>query len=351
MRKITTLVVAFFLLVNVGKVMALTPLKSCYSDNDCANGYRCVYLDDTMNSEVGYCAKIYVGVTAVPTEVEPTISCKNLWWIDNSNKTCSQKQFCGAYAYEGLKTFSTVVECKKNLLPTNCAYKKCGDANCDGVIDSKDLMIWMQERGGKGMTADFNKDGKVDTKDYALLKDGIINKCEEITPTKMIQRPPSPIISKKCNLDSDCGVNQKCYQPPMPECRAGMVCTQVMPAKYCKVIAVTPTTEDQVIACDMTVKISDACPTGYTTLYKKDGSECRCVKGTQPTIKQCNKNGDADGDGKATLKDYAIWKLEYNSGKVSKADFDCNKVVNMSDYQVWKSAFLQSRNLVVTTNN
>lgn len=39
------------------------------------------------------------------------ISCKNLYWIDNTNKTCSQKEFCGAYMYYGLYTFETKERC------------------------------------------------------------------------------------------------------------------------------------------------------------------------------------------------------------------------------------------------
>jgi len=42
----------------------------------------------------------------------PTPQCSNLYWIDNTNKTCeSSKQFCGAYAYLGLQTFSNQQDC------------------------------------------------------------------------------------------------------------------------------------------------------------------------------------------------------------------------------------------------
>lgn len=42
-------------------------------------------------------------------------TCRNLWWYDILHKTCSQKQFCGAYMYLGLKTFETEDACKKDL--------------------------------------------------------------------------------------------------------------------------------------------------------------------------------------------------------------------------------------------
>lgn len=42
----------------------------------------------------------------------PTPQCSNLYWLDNTNKTCeSPKQFCGAYAYLGLQTFSNQQDC------------------------------------------------------------------------------------------------------------------------------------------------------------------------------------------------------------------------------------------------
>lgn len=587
-----------FILLSAGKALALTPLPSCYSDNDCAVGYRCIYLDDRLDADAGYCAKTYVRVTAVPTKMEPTMKCNNLWWIDDLNKECSQKQFCGAYAYQGLKTFFTAEECKKSLLPINCAYKRCGDANCDGLVNTRDLIVWMRERGGSGKTADFNNDGKVDIKDYDMLRQGLTKKCKVPTPTRVPTRMPTPIASKivnwttnwanftafdyrvqvsdgtssgrifgvnpskpcnsvtgemvcvnsnppglnsnglhymtlevtwfendiemrmfiylysdgkrwwsneirvyngqaqpntdwvyfygkffdtpvgqsfnqslkfsltaadpkngntpvtlsfsnlkfeafknyfnqitkiptrvptpltapliqvvsepavglggiltlrpgqkfsvtgilknlpgvldkdytrafffgpifegacsntewtltcvankagddkiyvevyrdgityrsniigirvmsggvtavpvkYCNTKEDCSSGEICYQPPMPTCPEGTACAQVMPKKYCKGISVVTTLPSQ----------------GVTK---------------KPTPYACQYNGDADGDGGATIKDFGIWKSEFMSGKINKADFDCNRTVNLADYEVWKNAFLRGKKLMIT---
>ncbi len=43
-------------------------------------------------------------------------TCQNLWWHDNSNTTCSQQKFCGAYMYQTLKTFGSEAACKADLL-------------------------------------------------------------------------------------------------------------------------------------------------------------------------------------------------------------------------------------------
>jgi hypothetical protein len=51
-------------------------------------------------------------------------SCKNLYWIDNENKSCGQKEFCGAYMYYGLQTFET----KNDCLAETCKLLKCPNA-------------------------------------------------------------------------------------------------------------------------------------------------------------------------------------------------------------------------------
>jgi hypothetical protein len=41
--------------------------------------------------------------------------CHNYYWFDNTNKECSQKEFCGAFMYYGLQTFETKEECESAL--------------------------------------------------------------------------------------------------------------------------------------------------------------------------------------------------------------------------------------------
>jgi uncharacterized membrane protein len=41
--------------------------------------------------------------------------CTNYYWFDSDNSVCSRRQFCGMYMYQGLRTFSTLEECKDNL--------------------------------------------------------------------------------------------------------------------------------------------------------------------------------------------------------------------------------------------
>jgi len=45
--------------------------------------------------------------------------CNNLYWIDNSSQDCSQKQFCGAYMYQGLQTFEDKEDCLEAINKTD----------------------------------------------------------------------------------------------------------------------------------------------------------------------------------------------------------------------------------------
>lgn len=57
---------------------------------------------------------------ASPTDIEsgndtPEVSCKNLYFYDNTIRECGYKKFCGTYMYEGLRTFETIKECQDDV--------------------------------------------------------------------------------------------------------------------------------------------------------------------------------------------------------------------------------------------
>jgi len=56
--------------------------------------------------------------------IDPKPSCKNLYWLDNNNKDCSKKKFCGLYMYQGLMTFEKLSDCKKTALNLTNSTKK-----------------------------------------------------------------------------------------------------------------------------------------------------------------------------------------------------------------------------------
>lgn len=60
--------------------------------------------------------------------------------------------------------------------------------------------------------------------------------CGITSPTPQPSVSPKPGVgacSTVCSSDLDCGTGY-CYQPPMPPCPAGMMCTQVMPQAICR---------------------------------------------------------------------------------------------------------------------
>lgn len=64
-----------------------------------------------------------------PAITQENIDCEVLWWFDNDNRTCQQKKFCGAYTYQGLRTFGTKEACLEYL--NVLMGKSCSnDADC-----------------------------------------------------------------------------------------------------------------------------------------------------------------------------------------------------------------------------
>lgn len=125
-------------------VVTFTPPGGCNHDNECGTYTNCCYCMKTSASDAGRCVcgcnpqptrvppttvpptsgpveptrvpPTRVPPTTVPpTAVPPTTRCETLWWFDNDHLTCSQKQFCGNYMYQGLRTFQTEAECKTAL--------------------------------------------------------------------------------------------------------------------------------------------------------------------------------------------------------------------------------------------
>ncbi len=57
------------------------------------------------------------------------------------------------------------------------------------------------------------------------------------TPTPVPPTPtPTPTPITMCTSDTDCAKGYECYQPPMPACKEGTACIQMMPAPYCRLM-------------------------------------------------------------------------------------------------------------------
>lgn len=54
-------------------------------------------------------------------------------------------------------------------------------------------------------------------------------------------------------------------------------------------------------------------------------------------------NGDVDGDNQVTMADYAWWKMEYLTGRASRADLNRDGKVDLVDFVLFKKAYLLGR--------
>jgi len=102
---------------NAGSTLTLRPSPSAsYAWTGC----------DTMgNDNTGnYCivkltadrtVKIAPVTTGSATTNTTNASCQTLWYYDTESVGCKTKQFCGAYMYQGLKTFESKGQCDANI--------------------------------------------------------------------------------------------------------------------------------------------------------------------------------------------------------------------------------------------
>ncbi|HQI57491.1 MAG TPA: hypothetical protein PKZ06_00120 [Candidatus Pacearchaeota archaeon] len=111
-KKFVIIVLTVFLIASMGFIIAKEKISTNVKDELIA----CT-MDVKMCPDGSYVGRIAPDCefAPCPEENKEKISCKDLYWIDNTNKECSQKQFCGAFMYYGLYTFETKEECLKFL--------------------------------------------------------------------------------------------------------------------------------------------------------------------------------------------------------------------------------------------
>ncbi len=383
MKKIILLLGAVIFLLSKMPTWAAT---SCRGRNDCPSGYECVYLDEsgvprldsTNSANNAFCARIYQGVTSVPTRgPTPNETCNTYFWFDDNNLNCEKRVFCGNYMYLGLHIFKTLEECKASLpkpkyakegeacgggrpdskqcepglrcdysknfiqdesevvsgmmvgamgicvkdVPTvkptkidDCRLKVCGDANCDGIVNSIDLINWKQESSGSADSgnADFNNDGDVNKADYDMLQLGLQKKCGV---------PTLPI--KYAKEGEFCGAGPS----GVVQCEEGLKCDESR--NRTNQDSSEDISGERVGAGGVCVKIT---PIAKPTKI----DDCR--------LKVC---GDANCDGKIDTRDRLVWIRERFSSSRS-ADFNQDNRIDMKDYSIITSGIQNKCQPIVT---
>lgn len=205
-------------------------------------------------------------------------------------------------------------------------------------------------------------------------------RCSQIC-TEPPPRIPTETASTKCT--AYCPNGTICYQPPMPVCKAGTKCLQIMPPTKCvpqATVVCYPLRMSCSNVCGQTLQCADdgcssktCCPATApceatckppcsqgTTCVKKGGSSCPpgayclmaeispiCVENT-PTPIPANTcpnrpQGDANCDGVINTPDYDIFKSKMSgiayTGANYSADFNSDNAVNLLDYEIWRNTF------------
>ncbi len=114
-----------------------------------------------------------IGIVSAANDTSNS-GCKNLYWFDNDNKNCSQKQFCGMYMYLGLQTFESKTQCLKVLnetknnieKPKNITFipwQKRNESECPQGCECHGAVVSCITVDGKIMTIEAGRSGNIIT--------------------------------------------------------------------------------------------------------------------------------------------------------------------------------------------
>ncbi len=163
----------------------------------------------------------------------------------------------------------------------------------------------------------------------------------QTTPTTCIPSTGACVQTGVPQWEFD-AVKKICYQP-LAQCggtqfATGLDCqtaclgnTTLTPTAVPTTIAtptVVPTTSDTPTPAPTEATSPTVEPTPLTTITPTEGPSCSQSK------------GDANNDGKATLRDYEIFRQEY-SGEVTtlQSDFNCDGKVTLTDFEIFRDSF------------
>jgi len=204
-------------------------------------------------------------------------------------------------------------------------------------------------------------------------------RCSQIC-TEPPPRLPTDTASTKCA--AYCPNGTICYQPPMPVCKAGTKCLQIMPPTKCVPQATVACYSRRMScsnACGQTLQCADdgcgsktccpatepckstckpPCPQG-SSCVEQAASKCPpgayclisaetvsvCVANTPTPIlaNTCPKRsqGDANCDGAINAVDYDIFKSKMSGIAYARAnysaDFNSDSAVSLLDYEIWRN--------------
>ncbi len=150
---------------------------------------------------------------------------------------------------------------------------------------------------------------------------------------------------KPCSSDASCSANEYCYQPPMPVCKPGTGCIDMMPMRVCRACTPRPACLDANPAC--MIKMVDGmvfCP--KPTKVAQEGQMCGGIAGImcatgltcrypvidgiagRPTMTMADRSGTCVSIGKPVVK--CGW-CGTGCVDVSRGDMMCTMIAPPSD--------------------
>ncbi len=161
--------------------------------------------------------------------------------------------------------------------------------------------------------------------------------------------------SKNCS-GGVCKPSGRVSQPPISDkCPGAQACPDSTGnvLRDCKNPDSDGTSRDSICSAAGGVETCDGrnfcCPNAggkWTTDMTQCPTAATCAKCADASAKG---KGDANCNGVVDLVDYSIWREEFNIAKCGtdtatrnnwKADFDCNGLVNMADYNIWRNNYI-----------
>ncbi len=108
-----------------GKIQEISAPDFCFESYVDGKPYKQVelsdylwesYCENNVSKRIDYkCPEGCLNGACIGNDINDTTGCVSLYYIDNSNKNCEQKDFCGMYMYRGLQTFEDRTECQNAL--------------------------------------------------------------------------------------------------------------------------------------------------------------------------------------------------------------------------------------------
>lgn len=138
-------------------------------------------------------------------------------------------------------------------------------------------------------------------------------------------------------------VQNLCYQP-LAQCGGTKFATELDCQTACLTnSALTPTVAPTTSISPTTIVTATPAPTEPANTPTPTIEPTPLTTITPTEAPSCSQSkGDANNDGKATLRDFELFRAEYSAEATTfKSDFNCDGKVSLIDYEIFREAFTE----------